>query len=264
MWPGRSKLGAIPSQSRSVLVTVISQSKLLIVDDEPDLVLLLKDWLEEDGYEVYTATDSAEGLRLFFLNHPVLTIADLRMPGMDGFQLITRIREMSDAHVLVLTALESEEYMIRGLDLGADDFLVKPVSRRALLARVRALLRRAAPGEDVPSGYSDSIVTLNFLTHEAEIRGEPVALRPTEFRLLAFLCENQDQVAGHQEILNRVWGDPYGSLDSLKWYIHSLRERLEENPPDPRLIVTVPGVGYRYRLPGSEGHSPSEVGEREG
>ena len=259
----------MPSQCRSVLVTNMAQTKVLVVDDEPELVQLLKDWLEEDGFEVFAATESSQGLRLFFQNHPDLTIADLRMPGMDGFQLITRIREMSDAHVLVLTALESEEYMIRGLDLGADDFLVKPVSRRALLARIRALLRRASPAGNVPTGYSDGgysdgIVTLNFLTHEAEIRGEPVSLRPTEFRLLAFLSENQERVVGHKEILEKVWGDPFGSLDSLKWYIHSLRGRLEEDVSKPQFIVTVPGVGYRYHLSGPELSSPPETGESEG
>ncbi len=260
----RDSLDWTQSQFRSILVVTIAQTKVLVVDDEPELVQLLKDWLEEDGFEVFTATESAAGLRLFFQNHPDLTIADLRMPGMDGFQFITRIREMSDAHVLVLTALESEEYMIRGLDLGADDFLVKPVSRRALLARIRALLRRASPAENVPTGYSDGIVTLNFLTHEAEIRGEPVSLRPTEFRLLAFLSENQERVVGHKEILEKVWGDPFGSLDSLKWYIHSLRGRLEEDVSKPQFIVTVPGVGYRYRLSGPELSSPPETGESEG
>ena len=223
------------------------QLKVLVVEDEVDLADLLRDWLQDDGFEAYAATDAAEALRLFFQHHPDLTITDLRMPGMDGFELISRIREMSDAHVLVLTALDSEEYMIRGLGLGADEYLVKPVSRRALLARVRALLRRAGPVEESPSGYSDTSVKLNFLTHEGQIRDQPLNLRPTEFRLLAFLCKNGDRVVSQEEILNRVWGDQVGSPDSLKWYIHSLRGKMEEDPRNPRLIVTVPGVGYRYR-----------------
>lgn len=230
--------------------------KILVVDDEPELVDLLRDWLEEDGNTVYTATDTGEALQLFYQNHPDLTITDLRMPGMDGFQLISRFREMSNAHVIVLTALGSEENLVRGLGLGADDYLVKPVPRRALLARVRALLRRAVPSEEVCSGYSDTLLNLNFLTHEARIRGEPVKLRPTEFRLLSFLCQNNDRVVGHQELLNQVWGGIEGSLDSLKWYVHSLREKLEEEPGKPRLIMNVPGVGYRYRSPELSSNAP--------
>ncbi len=225
----------------------MSRSKVLVVDDEPELVLLLQEWLEDDGYEVHVATDPQEALRLFFEHHPALTITDLLMPGMDGFQFITRIREVSDAQVLVLTALESDEHMIRGLGLGADDHLVKPVSRRVLLARVSALLRRAGPTEAAPSGYSDSLVSLNFLTHEALIRGQPVKFGPTEFRLLAYLCQNSGRVVGHQELLDRAWGRSYGSSASLKWYVHSLRGKVEEDPRNPELIVTVPGMGYRYR-----------------
>jgi DNA-binding response OmpR family regulator len=181
------------------------RSKILVVDDEPDLVLLLKGWLQEEGYEVYTATDAQHGLQLFFQHHPVLTITDLLMPGMDGFQLISRFREMSDAHVLVLTALEGEENLIRGLGLGADGYLVKPVSKRVFLARVRAILRRAQPLQEVYSSYSDTSVELDLLAHEASVRGRAVHLSPTEFRLLAYLCQNRDRVVGHRELLDRVW-----------------------------------------------------------
>ncbi len=228
----------------------MSGPKVLVVDDEPDVVLLLRDWLEDDGYEVHTATNGKKALKMLFDHRPALAVTDLRMPGMDGFQLISRIREMSDIHILVLTAFDNEEYVVRGLGLGADDFLVKPVPKRAFLARVRAILRRAQ-SDAVPSGYTDASVSLSFLTHEAHMRGEPVALTPTEFRLLAFLCQNRDRVVAHQELLDRVWGSKGGSLDSLKWYIHSLREKVEEEPKSPRLILTVPGVGYRYSLPDS-------------
>ena len=229
----------------------MSATKVLVVDDEPDLVFLLQDWLEEDGYQVYSATDGAAALRLFFQHRPALSITDLRMPGMNGFQLISRIREMSDVHLLVLSALGGEDHMIRGLDLGADEYLVKPVSRRVFLARVRSLLRRAAPPGEAASGYSDESLTLSFLTHEVLVRGEPIHLRPMEFRLLGCLVQNSDRVIRQQELLDRVWGDQAGSLDSLKWYISSLREKIEENPQSPGLIVTVPRVGYRYLPPGS-------------
>ena len=228
----------------------MTSSKVLVVDDEPDLVLLLREWLEEDGHQVYSATNAEDGLKLFFEYRPSLSITDLRMPGMDGFQLIGRIRELSDGHVLVLTALGGDEHTIRGLDLGADEFLVKPVSKRVFQARVRSLLRRALPPEQGPAGaYSDTSVTLNFLTHEVQVRGDKVHLRPTEFRLLAYLAQNNDRVVGHQELLERVWGDPAGSLDSLKWYVSALRDKVEEDSQNPRLIITVPRIGYRYSRP---------------
>ena len=226
--------------------------KILVVDDEPGLVDLLTEWLAEEGYTVFGAGNGADAVALFFEHRPELSIVDLVMPGMDGFQLIGRIREMSDSHILVLTALDNEEQVIRGLNLGADEYLIKPVSRRSFLARVRALLRRASPMDDTPSSYSDATLTLNFQTHEVHVRGTARKLRPTEFRLIGYLCQNSHRVVGHQEALDRVWGPQAGSLDSLKWYIHSLREKLEDDPRSPKLIVTVPGVGYRY--------SPAEPG----
>ena len=228
----------------------MSPAKVLVADDEPDLVSILTEWLEDDGYEVVSANDGAGAIKLFFQHKPILSITDLRMPGLDGFQFITRIREMSDAHVLVLTALGGEDHVVRGLDLGADEYLVKPVTKRAFLARVRSLLRRATSSDEPSSGYSDSALTLNFLTHEVQIRGKTLHLRPTEFRLLAFLAQNSDRVIGHHELLDKVWGDQSGSLGSLKWYISSLRDKLEENSQKPTLIVTVSRVGYRYVPPG--------------
>ncbi|MBF8267140.1 MAG: two component transcriptional regulator, winged helix family [Dehalococcoidia bacterium] len=224
----------------------MTSPKILVVDDEASLALLLKEWLEEEGYQVYCAMDGSEALKLFFQHQPTLSVVDLLMPGVDGFQLITRIREMSDSYILVLTGLGNDEYVIRGLNLGADEYLVKPVLRRAFLARVRALLRRAVSTHEAPSGYSDASLSLDFLTREVRVREQSRHLRPTEFRLLSYLCLNRHRVVGHQALLDHVWGEGVGSLDSLKWYIHSLRMKLEENPGTPRLITTVPGVGYRY------------------
>ena len=203
-------------------------TKVLVVDDEPDLVSLLTEWLQGGGYEVYCASNGKDALRLLFQQKPSLTITDLRMPGMDGFELISRIREISDVHVLVLTALSGEDQMVRGLELGADEYLVKPVPERLFLACVRSLLRRATNSEgSVPDGYSDDYVTINFLTHQARAHGKDLCLRPTEFRLLGVLTRNSDRVVRHQELLDRVWGDMAGSLDSLKWHISSLRGKLE-------------------------------------
>jgi len=232
----------------------MSSAKILVVDDEPGIRSLLEQWLEGAGHEVYTAANGWDALQLFCEHLPTLTVADLRMPGMDGFHLIQRIREISDAYVLALTSLGNEEHTIRGLELGADEYLVKPVPKREFLARVSSLLRRATPPERVPARYSDDQLSLNFLTHEASIRGLTLNLRPTEFRLISYLVLNNDRVIDHQELLDRVWGDQAGSLDSLKWYISSLRTKIEDDHSNPRVIVTYPRVGYRY-FP----HAPASV-----
>ena len=227
------------------------------------MVLLLQEWLEEVGYLVYSAMDGTEALRLFIQHQPTLSVVDLLMPGMDGFQLITRIREVSDSLILVLTGLGDEEYIIRGLNLGADEYLVKPVSRRAFLARINAILRRAASTDTIPSGYSDAFLSLDFLTHEVRIGQKSLFLRPTEFPLLSYLCLNRHQVVAHQKLLHHVWGEGMGPPDSLKWYIHSLRAKLQENPLTPPLIVTIPALGYRYRPEDPQPYTHSDSGQPE-
>ena len=227
----------------------MSEPKVLIVDDEADFQALVQSWLEDDGYEVYTAANGWEGLQIFAEIRPQLTITDVRMPAMDGFQLISRIREISDAHVLALTAMGDLENTVRGLELGADEYLVKPVPKREFLARVRSLVRRAKPPGEVPVRYEDSVITMDLLTHDASCRGEPLHMRPTEYRLLTYLALNKDRVVSHQDILDNVWGDQGGSLDSLKWHISALRDKIEDNPKKPSVIVTFPRVGYRYICP---------------
>jgi len=226
-----------------------SPFRILVVDDEPEMLALLSEWLEEDGNDVATASNGWDALDIFVERKPALTITDLRMPGMDGFQLIRRIREISNAHVIALTAMGSEEHTVLGFDLGADEYLVKPVSKRVFLARVRSILRRAAPNEELTLKYEDKVLMLDFRSHETHMNGESLRLRPTEFKLLAFLVQNSDRVLSHKELLDRVWGNQLGSLDSLKWYISSLRDKIEDNPRKPKYIVTFPRVGYRYSPP---------------
>ena len=230
---------------------MMTPKKILVVDDEPGARSLVQVWLEEVGHEVYTAADGWDALELFSQQLPTLTIVDMRMPGMDGFRLIRHIRDISDAYVLALTALGEQEHLIRGLELGADEYVTKPVARREFLARVQSLLRRAEPPSGVSIAYSDSILTLNLLTHEASVLGESLQLRPTEYRLLAFLALNKDRVLSHDEILDRVWSDHGGSLDSLKWYISSLRVKISNKCGDSHVIVNLPRVGYRYCPPES-------------
>ena len=220
--------------------------KVLVVDDEVDFQALVRSWLEDEGYDVYAAANGWEGLQMFAEVRPQLTITDIRMPAMDGFQLISRIREISDAYLLALTAFGDTENTVRGLELGADDYLVKPIPKREFLARVRSMVRRSAPTGDVPVEYKDSAIEMDLLTHEASCRGVPIKMRPTEYRLLTYLVLNSDRVLNHQELLDKVWGDSGGSLDSLKWHIAALRDKIEIDPKSPRVIVTYPRVGYRY------------------
>ena len=222
---------------------------VLVVDDEPDFLALVQSWLEDDGYEVHAAANGWDGLRLFVENRPGLTITDLRMPSMDGFQFISRIREISDAHVLALTGMGDVGNTVRGLELGADEYLVKPVPRRVFLARVRSIFRRATAPLELKTHYRDPVVTLDLLTRTVVIRGEGHHLRPTEYRLLTYLVLNSDRVLPHRELLDNVWGEEGGSLDSLKWHISSLRDKLEDDPQNPRLIATFHRIGYRYMIP---------------
>ena len=212
--------------------------KVLIVDDEADFQALIRSWLEDDGYEVYAAANGWEGLQVFAEIGPQLTITDVRMPAMDGFQLISRIREISDAHVLAFTAMGDTENTVRGLELGADDYLIKPVPKRVFLARVRSLLRRSNPPGDVPVEYVDSVISLDLLTHDARCRGEAIHMRPTEFRLLTYMALNSDRILSHQELLDHVWDAQGGSLDSLKWHVSALRDKIEADPKKPSIIVT--------------------------
>lgn len=221
-------------------------AKILVVDDEVDHLSIVQRWLEEEGHEVYTDTNASDALVSVVRHQPMLTITDIRMRHMDGFQLISRIREISDTHVLALTGLNSDEHMIHGLEVGADGYLTKPISRRMFLVRVRSILRRATAAKQTPSSYSDRCLTLDVANHDAQLHGETLNLRPTEFRLLAYLARNSDRVLGHQDLLDRVWGEEGGSLDSLKWYISSLRAKMEAKAKSHRNIVTFPRVGYRY------------------
>ncbi|MEW6034818.1 MAG: response regulator transcription factor [Chloroflexota bacterium] len=226
------------------------KEKVLVVDDEPAVNELLKDWLEGADYQVVTAFDGKEGFVQFFNHRPDLAIIDIMMPVMDGFELCQRIREVSQIPIIVLSGRGQEVDKVRGLHLGADDYLVKPIGGKELLARVAAALRRAKlPPAEPSATYSDGVVSLDFKQHEAYVRGERVSLTPTEFRLLAYLVQHRGQVVSPQQLWDSVWGWDAGSLDSVKWHISYLRKKVEEDPESPKLVITIRGVGYRYQPP---------------
>ena len=225
------------------------QKKILVIDDDPRLVKLVDYSLTQEGYEVYKAYDGQEGLRQMYSHQPDLVILDIMMPRMDGWQVCRRIREMSNVPIIMLTAKGGEEDIARGLDYGADDYLTKPFRVKELLARVRAVLRRAAlpPPTEEPVTYSDEYLTVNLAERRVVVQGEPVKLTPTEFRLLALLVKNAGRVLTFQQILEHVWGWEYqDDVDYVRIYVWHLRQKIEEDPSQPRYILTEYGVGYRF------------------
>jgi two-component system KDP operon response regulator KdpE len=231
--------------------------KFLIVDDDKSIVEAVTIGLQFQWQEaeVYGAQDGEQGLKMFLDLSPDVTLLDVNMPYMSGFELLQRIREVSDAPVLMLTARGDEMSKVKGLELGADDYLVKPFSHLELFARIKAVLRRAelpTPVSTAPSFVSGE-VAVNFDSHEVTVNNKPVKLTPTEYKLLYHLVRNAGRVLPFDTLLSRVWGDEYrGDMDYLKTYVSRLRKKLGDDPDNPRYILTERAVGYRFaRLPGT-------------
>ena len=232
---------------------VETTKKILVIDDEDDIRMLLEARLQRAGYNVVTAPDGLEGMRLFYSARPDLVILDIAMPVMDGWQVLERLREVSNVPVLMLTAAAQERDKVKGLKAGADDYITKPFSSEELLARVEAALRRSTVGlEEAESNvYHDSETAIDFPRHEVVVRGEKIDLSPTEFRLLAVLTRHAGQVLSQDQLLDHVWGSEYAeSMDVVRLYIGYLRRKIERDPGKPELVETVRGFGYRYRRPG--------------
>jgi two-component system KDP operon response regulator KdpE len=229
--------------------------KILVVDDEPSLVRIISQVLTDKGFEVLQANNGQEALRLLFAQKPDLVLLDVVMPGMDGWQTCSRIRDISPAiPIIMLTGQrKTEDDVVRGLDYGADDYLLKPVGNRELVARVRAALRRA----ELPSylddreraiTYSDGFLTINLTERKVIVDGEKLKLTPIEFRLLAILLENAGRILTHHQLLEKVWGWEYvDDLDYVRIYISHLRRKIEPEPALPKYIITEPGVGYSFQ-----------------
>ncbi len=228
----------------------MEEKKVLVVDDDPALLPLIEYTFAREGYEVLTACDGKEALKEFFAHKPDLVILDIMMPRMDGWETCRRIREVSDVPILMLTARGQDEDIVRGLEYGADDYLTKPFSIKVLLAHARAVLRRAAlpPVEYAePTTYADDFLTIDLKERRVTVGGEPVKLTPTEYRLLAYLVQNAGQVLTFTQILQNVWGWEYqDDLDYVRVYVWHLRQKLEQDPKNPRYIQTELGVGYRF------------------
>jgi len=224
--------------------------RILVIDDDADIRLLLRELLERAGYTVDEAEDGKTGLRHLFSNVPSLVILDVTMPDMDGYQTLERIRDLSEVPVLMLTARSQELEKVRGLSAGADDYVAKPFGRQELLARVQALLRRTGGKTEVIEAYSDDFVQIDYAQRQVTVQDRAVQLTPLEFKLLAAFVQNPNQVLSRDQLLDLVWGDPYGvSGDQVKLYVGYLRRKLVPDAPDSAPIETVRGFGYRYRRP---------------
>ncbi len=227
-------------------------AKILVIDDEPHLVKLVRSNLEAQHFKVISAMDGPSGLAMVEKEGPDLIILDIMLPGMDGFDVLQKIREFSAVPVIMLTAKDQEIDVVRGLHLGADDYVRKPFSVHELLARVEAVLRRAAPSEDVmtrPPFICDDL-TMDFQQRKVTVRGHEVKLGPTEYKLLTQLVRNAGRVMLHADLLRKVWGPEYGGeTEYLRVYISYLRNKIEEDPADPKYILTEHGVGYMFKRP---------------
>ncbi|HEY0736633.1 MAG TPA: response regulator transcription factor [Herpetosiphonaceae bacterium] len=222
---------------------------VLVVDDEPRIVNFVRMNLELEGCRVIAASNGREALERIRDNLPDLVLLDIMMPGMDGFEVLRRLRQFSTVPVIVLTAKDQEDDRIQGLELGADDYIGKPFSHRELLSRIRAVLRRHATPPPMPQTQLkiDERLTIDFAKHEVLVNGEPVNLRPTEYRLLYHLVQNAGWVMPHDVLLAKVWGPEYRDESHyLRLYITYLRQKIEEDPANPRYILTERGVGYRF------------------
>jgi two-component system KDP operon response regulator KdpE len=223
--------------------------RILVVDDEERMVRFIRLNLEHDGFQVIEAFRGAQAINKMRSSMPDLVLLDVMLPDMDGFEVLRMIREISTVPVIMLTAKGEEEDRVRGLELGADDYVTKPFSPRELVSRVRAVLRRTETTGGTTHGLIevDDRLKLDFDRREVWVDGQLVQLRPTEYRLLYHLVQNAGWVITHDQLLAKVWGYEYRDEPHyVRLYINYLRKKLEKDPSNPEYILTERGVGYRF------------------
>jgi DNA-binding response OmpR family regulator len=225
--------------------------KALIIDDDPELGTLIVQILKPIDVSVYQAFSGGEGLKLAYSIHPDLVILDVMMPGMDGFDVCSRLREMASIPILMLTARTNENDMLHGFNVGVDDFLRKPFSKNELEARVRALLRRSDFHKPVDSSYmssyADSTLEIDLPSESVKLLGKPVEFSPREFALLSLLVREQGNVVSHREIIREAWGETYlGNTDTTSLYVYYVRNKLQDGKYGHQYIHTQWGRGYWF------------------
>ena len=228
----------------------MNKTRILIVDDEINIIKYLRSNLENHDYQILTAMDGNDAIQAVEMEIPDLIILDIMMPKMDGYEVCRRIREWSQIPIIMLSALGDETDKVKCLDLGADDYITKPFGAKELIARVQAVLRRNGKSPHLPGpvSFTSGDLVINFAFRKVTLDGEEIQLTPTEYSLLQELSLNAGKVLTHSHLLKKVWGPEYGDeTDYLHTFIRRLRRKLEPNSPEPLYIVTVPGVGYRFR-----------------
>lgn len=221
---------------------------ILVVDDEPRMIQFIRMNLEAEGARVAQASNGLEAVDKVRELLPNAVIMDVMMPALDGFEALKLIRESSDVPVIMLTVRADEEERVRGLELGADDYMGKPFSPRELASRLKAVLRRTAPESEKEGLIKiDDDLTIDTRNHQAIVKSTPVKLRPTEWRLLYHLVQNAGWVLTHDMILSKVWGPEYAGADEyVRLYVTYLRRKIEPDPAHPKYILTERGTGYRF------------------
>jgi DNA-binding response OmpR family regulator len=229
----------------------MNAARVLVIDDDPDIRGLVAELLGRAGFAVEQAPDGRAGLRALHRSPPDAVVLDVSMPDLDGWATLERIRDLSDVPVLMLTARGAELERVRGLQAGADDYVVKPFGRQELVARVQALLRRStARAEERQETYADALLTIDFAQRGVTFDGREISLTPLEFKLLSAFVRHPRQVLSRDQLLELVWGDAYGvSGDQVKLYVGYLRRKLDPDQPARVPIETVRGFGYRYKPP---------------
>ncbi|HET6450009.1 MAG TPA: response regulator transcription factor [Spirochaetia bacterium] len=219
----------------------------LVVDDEVQIRRLLRVSLETHGYEVHLAATGAEGLQLVLGKKPDIVLLDLGLPDRDGTEILSELRAWSSVPVIILSVRNAEDEIVKLLDAGADDYVVKPFSTGELVARMRVAIRHHAP-QDAPEKFVSGRLTVDLQDRVVTVDGAPVKLTPTEYGLLRLFVQHAGRILTHRQILREVWG-PHADEETnyLRVYVTALRKKLEANPQMPELIVTEPGVGYRLR-----------------
>ncbi len=241
------------------------KARIVTADDDPQLLRLIARNLEFEDYEVETASDGQLALEQIERFNPDLVLLDVMMPRMDGFTVTSRVREFSSVPIIIVTARGQDQDKIKGLDLGADDYLTKPFSVEELLARVRAVLRRAQPvGQESASARASAAtigeLVIDYAQHLVRLAGQEITLTPTEYRLLAYLAHNVGRVLTQDLLLEQVWGVDYlGESHMLQVNINRLRRKIEADPAHPRYLKTKAGIGYQLVVPLADEQQPLQA-----
>lgn len=227
--------------------------KILLIEDDPDICTLVHLAFRLAGAQVVCAEDGEEGVRKYRQVGPDLILLDVMMPRVDGWEALHRLRQLGETPIIMVSAAGDDDTIVRALDLGAVDFVTKPVSPKVLLARARAALRRLhGASQKSPSVYSDDYLTVDLIRQQVFVKGKPVRLTRTEYRLFSYLAEHPGQLLSFDQILDSVWGKNYGSdYACIHVYISRLRQKLEQNPAHPRYFISEYGIGYRFLPPGA-------------